>query len=129
MISFAHRMIPKSLSAIAIDTLPGKHFLVQRNDSLATEPRYRAAPTFPEFVDWLLDTEVERYNEHWLPYYLLCTPCHLNYTVIAKTEAIAEDSRCFEFLLLEHNAHTSGHDHNKHINIWPHNCCQWSICF
>ena len=50
-------------------------------------------PTFSEFVDYLLDTEVEGYNEHWLPYYLLCTPCHLNYTVIAKTEDIQEDSR------------------------------------
>ena len=50
-------------------------------------------PTFSEFVDYLLETEVEDYNEHWLPYYLLCTPCHLNYTVIAKTEDIQEDSR------------------------------------
>ena len=48
---------------------------------------------FSEFVDFLLSTEVETYNEHWLPYYLLCTPCHLNYTVIAKTEDIADDSR------------------------------------
>merc|ERR1712016_103903 len=31
---------------------------------------------------------------HTLPYYLLCTPCHLNYTVIAKTEDIQGDSRC-----------------------------------
>ena len=44
-------------------------------------------------MDYLLETVVEDYNEHWLPYYLLCTPCHLNYTVIAKTEDIKEDSR------------------------------------
>ena len=44
-------------------------------------------------MDYLLETEVEDYNEHWLPYYLLCTPCHLNYTVIAKTEDIQGDSR------------------------------------
>ena len=55
--------------------------------------RYKGIPTFPEFVDYLLSTDVEMYNEHWLPYYLLCTPCHLNYTVIAKTEDIADDSR------------------------------------
>ena len=57
--------------------------------------RYNKAPTFSEFVSYLLDTEVEDYNEHWLPYYLLCTPCHLNYTVIAKTEDIKEDSRLY----------------------------------
>ena len=55
--------------------------------------RYRKVPTFSEFVDYLLETEVEDYNEHWLPFYLLCTPCHLNYSVIAKTEDIQEDSR------------------------------------
>ena len=55
--------------------------------------RYQKAPTFPEFVDYVLDTDVESYNEHWVPYYLLCTPCHLNYTVIAKTESIGDDSR------------------------------------
>ena len=55
--------------------------------------RYNKVPTFSEFVSYLLDTQVEDYNEHWLPYYLLCTPCHLNYTVIAKTEDIQGDSR------------------------------------
>ena len=50
-------------------------------------------PTFSDFVNFLLSTEVETYNEHWLPYYLLCTPCHLNYTVIARTEDIKDDSR------------------------------------
>jgi hypothetical protein len=34
-----------------------------------------------------------KYNEHWLPYYLLCTPCHLNYTIIAKMDTIEDDSR------------------------------------
>ena len=55
--------------------------------------RYKRVPTFSEFVYYLLSTEVETYNEHWLPYYLLCTPCHLNYTVIARTEEIEDDSR------------------------------------
>ena len=55
--------------------------------------RYKKVPTFSEFVDYLVTTEVEVYNEHWLPYYLLCTPCHLNYTVIARTEDIRDDSR------------------------------------
>ena len=64
--------------------------------------RYNKVPTFSEFVSYLLDTEVEDYNEHWLPYYLLCTPCHLNYTVIAKTEDIKEDSRYILGMLNQH---------------------------
>lgn len=66
----------------------------QPNDTLVlSDSRYAKAPTFPEFVDFLLNTEVEEYNEHWVPFYLLCTPCHLNYTIVAKTETIQEDSR------------------------------------
>ena len=66
---------------------------VQVQVKIAVLLRYAMAPTFSEFVSYLLETEVEDYNEHWLPYYLLCTPCHLNYTVIAKTEHIKQDSR------------------------------------
>ena len=49
-----------------------------------------------ESLAWEL-LQVEEYNEHWVPFYLLCTPCHLNYTVVAKTETIEEDSRWTEF--------------------------------
>merc|ERR1719427_541820 len=66
------------------------------------EQRHRRVPTFPEFVDYLLDTEVEEYNEHWVPYYLLCTPCHLNYTILAKTETIEDDSRYILEVLKQH---------------------------
>ena len=67
--------------------------------------RYKKAPTFSEFVDFLLSSEVETYNEHWLPYYLLCTPCHLNYTVIAKTEDIEDDSRSKTIFSIDIDSH------------------------
>ena len=44
---------------------------------------------FKTFI--LLD--VLEYNEHWLPYYLHCLPCHLNYTMVAKTETLPFDSQ------------------------------------
>jgi dermatan 4-sulfotransferase 1 len=31
--------------------------------------------TFSEFVRYLLDEDVERKNEHWMPIYNLCQPC------------------------------------------------------
>ena len=67
--------------------------------------RYKKVPTFSEFVDFLLSTEVETYNEHWLPYYLLCTPCHLNYTVIARTEDIKDDSRSLTLIYVIRGRH------------------------
>ena len=55
---------------------------------------YDTTPTFQEFVSYLLTTDVAKYNSHWLPVYLLCRPCTLPYTIIAKTETIERDSRC-----------------------------------
>jgi len=58
------------------------------NDSV-----YGTIPTFAEFVSYLVATEEAKYNIHWLPIHLLCRPCSLHYTIIAKTETIDRDSR------------------------------------
>jgi hypothetical protein len=52
-------------------------------------------PTFSDFVDYVLSTERrgQKLNEHWVPYYRFCTPCSLNFTVIAKLDTLEEDSR------------------------------------
>ncbi|XP_050695185.1 carbohydrate sulfotransferase 13-like [Eriocheir sinensis] len=52
----------------------------------------RKEPTFREFVQYLLDTDVEEYDEHWRPMFLLCTPCHVKYDIIAKMETLTQDS-------------------------------------
>ena len=77
----------------SISHLKHRRFLALTVEKYLDLLRYARAPTFSEFVSSLLETAVEDYNEHWLPYYLLCTPCHLNYSLIAKTEHIKEDSR------------------------------------
>ena len=101
-----------------MDSRGGTHVVftwgVSRHHLFTCSFRFKKVPTFSEFVDFLLSTEVETYNEHWLPYYLLCTPCHLNYTVIAKTEDISDDSRslmeviiCTSFGLYSVQAHSA----------------------
>ncbi|CAB3252070.1 unnamed protein product [Arctia plantaginis] len=54
-------------------------------------------PTFYEFGAYL----IQKYNaqandftfdEHWAPYYRFCSPCAVNFTVIAKVETLARDS-------------------------------------
>ena len=59
------------------------------DDSLET----RKEPTFREFVQYLLDTDVEQYDEHWRPIFLLCTPCHVRFDIIAKMETLKDDSK------------------------------------
>ncbi|XP_067009624.1 carbohydrate sulfotransferase 11 [Anabrus simplex] len=49
-------------------------------------------PTFNEFVRYLLDTDLSNYaDDHWIPYYLYCTPCLLKYDIIAKVETLQQD--------------------------------------
>ncbi|KAK7086393.1 hypothetical protein SK128_021996 [Halocaridina rubra] len=52
----------------------------------------RKEPTFREFIQYLLDTDVEEYDEHWRPIFLLCTPCHIRYDIIAKMETLSRDA-------------------------------------
>ena len=52
---------------------------------------YKDVPTFGEFVDYLIATPSEEYNEHWRPYYQICNPCHVNFSIIVKLESLKED--------------------------------------
>lgn len=52
--------------------------------------------TFAEFVRYLLDEDVERMNEHWMPVYNLCQPCAVNYNFIGYHENLESDA---EFVL------------------------------
>ncbi|XP_029470674.1 carbohydrate sulfotransferase 14 [Rhinatrema bivittatum] len=62
--------------------------------------RYRKNPgrtkgddvTFSEFLRYLLDEDVERMNEHWMPVYNLCQPCAITYDFIGSYERLKEDA-------------------------------------
>ena len=49
-------------------------------------------PSFSDFVNYLLRTPVDQYNDHWVPYWLHCHLCEVEYDVIAKMETITEDT-------------------------------------
>lgn len=48
--------------------------------------------TFAEFVRYLLDEDVERMNEHWMPMYNLCQPCAVSYDFIGSHEHLESDA-------------------------------------
>ena len=75
------------ISGQKVQTIPKRKEPQPSNSSFAT------APTFGEFVSYLLATDVAEYNSHWVPVHLLCRPCSLQYTIVAKTETIETDSR------------------------------------
>ena len=51
-------------------------------------------PTFSEFISFLVDKDFEFSNHHWRPVYLICDPCQLNYTRIARDETIFKGKDC-----------------------------------
>ena len=50
-------------------------------------------PTFSEFIDYIIDLyrTGKKFDEHWALFYKFCTPCQVNFTVIAKTETMEDD--------------------------------------
>ncbi|XP_063241606.1 carbohydrate sulfotransferase 13-like [Bacillus rossius redtenbacheri] len=62
-------------------------------------------PTFLEFVRYLTDTDVVLHSDdHWIPYYLYCTPCLVDYDIVAKVETLLRDQVYFI-----HSAHLQAH--------------------
>nr|XP_027235958.1 carbohydrate sulfotransferase 11-like [Penaeus vannamei] len=58
-------------------------------------------PTFPEFIQYVIDstgnlTSYDDWKENvncWLPYWVRCTVCSLDYNIIIKLETMEEDKR------------------------------------
>lgn len=53
-----------------------------------------SGPTFKEFILFIIDNHKygRRFDEHWTPIYSFCTPCSINYTLIAKVETFQRDT-------------------------------------
>ena len=41
-------------------------------------------PTFEQFVDYLLRTDVSEYNDHWIPIWLHCRICLMEFDFIGE---------------------------------------------
>ena len=52
----------------------------------------RREPSFLEFVEYLIDTPLEKFDEHWKPIFILCPPCHFSFDIIIKMETFKEDT-------------------------------------
>ena len=68
--------------------LYGRH-IVKRHRSPNSSVN-KSEPTWPEFVQYLLATPTDQYDEHWKPMHQLCSPCILKFTVIVKMETFKQ---------------------------------------
>ena len=48
-------------------------------------------PTFKEFVNFILETPMQRLNNHWTSMTRRCQPCAMDYDIIGKVETIEQD--------------------------------------
>ena len=55
----------------------------------------RKEPSFVEFIEFLIETPVSKYDEHWKPQFILCPPCHFKFDVIVKMETFDRDTKFF----------------------------------
>lgn len=56
--------------------------------------QYSPGPTFKEFLTFLITNykTKQHMDEHWSPIYTFCTPCSINYSLIAKVETFRRDT-------------------------------------
>ncbi|XP_020295112.1 carbohydrate sulfotransferase 11-like [Pseudomyrmex gracilis] len=78
-------------------------------------------PTFREFVDYVIDTDLGNYgDDHWMPYYLFCTPCLVKYDIIAKVETLWRDQvYAINKLGLQHKIKPRWRHNNGYVNAFP----------
>ena len=65
-------------------------YIFQNFNPRIIQNRYER-PTFQQFVQYLIRTPSEKYNDHWLPYWMHCQLCTQKYDVIGHMDTITED--------------------------------------
>ena len=61
----------------------------KNNNSTLNENKIKVK--FVDFIRYIVNSR--GYDEHWVPYYLACTPCLMRYTAIFKTETMWQDQK------------------------------------
>ncbi|KAG7177070.1 carbohydrate sulfotransferase 11-like [Homarus americanus] len=62
---------------------------------------FKREPSFEEYVDYLINTDVESYDEHWKPIFLQCQVCDFHYDYIIKYENFKQEIDTFVEMLQE----------------------------
>ena len=69
-------------------TMYGKQIVAEFRDRGSTNGTEALEPSWREFVTYLLNTPATKYDEHWMPMWMLCSPCIIRY-VMANTYQIS----------------------------------------
>ena len=61
-------------------TMYGKHIVAEYRDKTDKNLTGVIEPTWREFVTYLLNTPVTKFDEHWMPIWMLCSPCIIRFS-------------------------------------------------
>lgn len=72
----------------------GISFRCLNHNHIVNQQQEPTGPTFSEFLQFVVQHYKSggRFDEHWSPIYQFCTPCSINFTLIAKMETFRRDS-------------------------------------
>ena len=70
----------------------GRNIIDKYRKTAPIDPIYDKAPTFREFVEFIVELPITEYDYHWIPVYLLCMPCHFKYNIMARVDNLNRDS-------------------------------------
>lgn len=88
----------------------------RQSDSISAQ----VEPTFDEFARYLADTDLSLYaDDHWIPYYLFCTPCLVDYDLTIHFETFEQDIRLLMQVLRDKNQIESNEGTDQVIK-WKH---------
>ena len=72
--------------------LYGKKIIDKCRKNTPSDPKYKKAPTFREFIEYVVELPINKLQAHWIPMYLQCMPCHIKYSTIARLDTLTRDS-------------------------------------
>jgi hypothetical protein len=56
-------------------TMYGKHIVAEYREVKGNGTGLGREPTWREFITYLLNTPATKFDEHWTPIWMLCSPC------------------------------------------------------
>jgi len=68
----------------------GRRIVMHFRKEKITGPSFKY-PRFHEFLEFLLSRDLRYYDEHWAPYFIGCSPCHVPYNFIGHFETLYWD--------------------------------------
>jgi len=74
-------------------TMYGKHIVAEYRDKTDANLTGIIEPTWKEFITYILNTPATKYDEHWMPIWMLCSPCIIRYDAVSKMETFSEDTQ------------------------------------